>query len=66
MSLFATIIRVARDVLTLTDEVRHHNETLDKLSSELRDQDRRITRLEAAWDTAIVLSSTFRRIRGPG
>jgi len=42
--------------MKLTDEVKRVGDTLKSLSSELRDQDRRITRLEAQWDTAMQLN----------
>jgi len=36
--------------------VRRAGETLKELAQEVRDHDRRITRLEAQWDTAAMLS----------
>jgi hypothetical protein len=48
-----------REVLKLTDDVKRAGETLKEISKELREHDRRITRLEAQWDTAIKFS------RGP-
>jgi hypothetical protein len=44
-------------VLTLTDDVKRAGETLKEISKELREHDRRITRLEAQWDTAFKLSA---------
>jgi hypothetical protein len=56
MSAISDVMGVIRDAMRLTDEVKRVGDTLKSLSSELRDQDRRITRLEAQWDTAIQLN----------
>ena len=53
MSAIFEVMGVIRDAMKLTDEVKRVGETLKSLSGELRDQDRRITRLEAQWDTAM-------------
>ena len=53
MSAITDVVGVIRDAIKLTDEVKRVGETLKSLSGELRDQDRRITRLEAQWDTAM-------------
>ena len=42
----------------LTDDVKRAGEALKDISRELREHDRRITRLEAKWDTAMQLSAT--------
>jgi len=42
--------------MRLADEVRRASETLKGLTVEIRDHDRRITRLEAQWETAAMLS----------
>ena len=55
---------VIRDAMKLTDEVKRVGDTLKALSSELREQDRRITRLEAQWDTAMQFSRAP-VLRGP-
>ncbi len=49
-------IDAIKEALKLTDEVRRAGETLKELAQEVRDHDRRITRLEAQWDTAAMLS----------
>jgi phage-related minor tail protein len=56
MSAISDVMGVIRDAMKLTDEVKRVGDTLKSLSSELRDQDRRITRLEAQWDTAMQLN----------
>ena len=47
-------------MLRLTDDVKRAGEVLKGISHELREHDRRITRLEAQWDTAMQLSSVRR------
>lgn len=64
MSAIANVMGVIRDAMKLTDEVKRVGETLKSLSSELRDQDRRITRLEAQWDTAMQLNRVV-TVRAP-
>jgi hypothetical protein len=56
MSVFKDTIMAVRETLKLGDDVRRAGELLKSLSLESRDHDRRITRLEAKWDTAIELS----------
>ncbi len=56
MSAISDVMGIIRDAMKLTDEVKRVGDTLKSLSSELRDQDRRITRLEAQWDTAMQLN----------
>lgn len=53
MSAIADVMGVIRDAIKLADEVKRVGETLKSLSGELREHDRRITRLEAQWDTAV-------------
>ena len=56
MSVLTQAVEAIRDALKLTDEVRRAGETLKDIAQEMRDHDRRITRLEAQWDTAALLS----------
>ena len=53
MSAIADVVGVIRDAIKLTDEVKRVADTLKSVSHELREHDRRITRLEAQWDTAM-------------
>ena len=57
-----------REALKLADDVKRSGEMLKELSKEvrieLRDHDRRITRLEAQWQTALDLRAGPRRIEG--
>lgn len=55
MSVLTQAVEAIREALKLTDEVRRAGETLKELSQEIRDHDRRITRLEAQWETAALL-----------
>jgi uncharacterized protein YlxW (UPF0749 family) len=56
VSVLSQAVEAIREALKLTDEVRRAGETLKDLAQEIRDHDRRITRLEAQWDTAALLS----------
>lgn len=56
MSILTQAVEAIREALKLTDEVRRAGETLKDLAQEIRDHDRRITRLEAQWETAAMLS----------
>jgi len=42
--------------MRLADDVRRASEALKELTQEMRDHDRRITRLEAEWETATRMS----------
>jgi hypothetical protein len=57
MSALSEAVAAIREVLKLTDDVKRAGETLKEISQELREHDRRITRLEAQWETALKLSS---------
>jgi hypothetical protein len=56
VSILTQAVEAIREALKLTDEVRRAGETLKDLAQEIRDHDRRITRLEAQWETAAMLS----------
>lgn len=56
MSVLTQAVEAIREALKLTDEVRRAGETLKDLAQEIRDHDRRITRLEAQWETAALWS----------
>jgi len=58
MSPLTEALNAVRQVMTLTHDVKGLSEKLDKVIDELREQDRRITRLEAQWDTALKLSGS--------
>lgn len=64
MSALTDAAKAIKEVLTLTDDVKRAGELLKDVSRELREQDRRITRLEAKWDTAMQFSS-MRRLPNP-
>jgi uncharacterized protein YoxC len=59
-------ITAIRDAIRLADEVKQVGESLKGVATELRDHDRRLTRLEAKWETAVELagirSGTARRL----
>jgi hypothetical protein len=56
VSILTQAVEAIREALKLTDEVRRAGDMLKELSQEIRDHDRRITRLEAQWETAALLS----------
>lgn len=70
MSVFGEAIGAVREALKLADDVKRSGETLKELARELRDHDRRITRIEAKWEAAVELSAgrggLARRIEGEG
>lgn len=56
MSTLRDAIAALREALRLSDKVDEALRRLQEVSREVRDHDRRITRLEAQWDTAIQLT----------
>lgn len=68
MSTIGDALVAIREALRLADDVKRAGETVKEVARELREHDRRITRLEAQWDTAVALSqgtaSARRRIDG--
>lgn len=56
MTLLGQTLEAIRDAMKLTEDVRRASEDLKQLTQEIRDHDRRITRLEAQWETAALLS----------
>jgi uncharacterized protein YlxW (UPF0749 family) len=56
MSILTQAVEAIKDAMKLADEVRRAGDTLKELAQEVRDHDRRITRLEAQWETAAMLS----------
>ena len=56
MSVLSEAIEAVRQAIILADDVKRLGETLKDTAHELRDHDRRITRLEAKWDAAVELS----------
>jgi uncharacterized protein YoxC len=69
MSAVKEAITALRDALRLADEVKRVGESLSGLAQEVRDHDRRLTRLEAKWETAMELagmrSAQGRRLKPP-
>lgn len=56
MSILSQAVESIKDALRLADDVRRAGETLKNMAQEVREHDRRITRLEAQWETAAMLS----------
>ena len=66
MSVFGEAIDAIKAALKLADDGNRSGEVLKDISRELREHDRRITRLEAQWDTAMQFSAAAtRKIEGP-
>ena len=68
MSVVGEALSAIREALKLADDVKRTGEMLKELAkevrTELRDHDRRITRLEAQWQTALELRGGTRRLEG--
>jgi hypothetical protein len=56
VSVFSEAVAAVQSALKLSDELRRTSQELKDVAVELRDHDRRITRLEAQWETAALLS----------
>jgi hypothetical protein len=61
VSVFGEAIGAIKEALKLADDVKRTGETLKEISRELRDHDRRITRIEAKWEAAVELSAARSR-----
>ena len=62
MSVSREAVAAVQSALKLSDELRRTSQELKDVALELRDHDRRITRLEAQWETAALLSRKPPRI----
>jgi hypothetical protein len=60
MSVASDAVRLIKDVLKLTDDVQRAGTALHDIAHELREHDRRITRLEAQWTTALQIAALQR------
>jgi vacuolar-type H+-ATPase subunit D/Vma8 len=56
MSVLTQAVEAIKEAMKLADDVRRAGDTLKELAQEIRDHDRRITCLEAQWETATLLS----------
>jgi len=56
MSVLSEAVPAVQSALRLSDELRRTSQELKDVAVELREHDRRITRLEAQWETAALLS----------
>jgi hypothetical protein len=66
MSAVSEALKAVREALLLADKVKRTADATLELTKELREHDRRITRLEAQWDTAMQFSTrSARKIEGP-
>jgi hypothetical protein len=60
MSAIGEALAAIKEAIRLADELKRVGESLKAVAWELRDHDRRITRLEAQWDTALELTRNLR------
>jgi hypothetical protein len=56
VSVFTEAVAAVQAALKLAEDLRRTSEELKAVAVEIRDHDRRITRLEAQWETALLLS----------
>jgi hypothetical protein len=56
MSVFTEAVAAVQAALKLAEDLRRTSQELKEVAMELRDHDRRITRLEAQWETAAMMS----------
>jgi hypothetical protein len=56
MSVFTEAVAAVQAALRLSDQVRRTSEELKDVAQQVREHDRRITRLEAQWETAAMMS----------
>lgn len=65
MSAVSESLKAVREALLLADKVKRTADATLEISRELREHDRRITRLEAQWDTAMQFAvPAARKIEG--
>ena len=57
MSTLSEVLSAVREIMTLTHDVKKLWDKVDELGLDMRELDRRITRLEAQWDTALKFAS---------
>jgi hypothetical protein len=57
VSVVSEAIAAIKEALKLADEVKRTGETVKEIAHEMRDHDRRLTRLEAKWEAAVELSA---------
>jgi hypothetical protein len=57
VSVLSDAIAAIKEALKLADDVKRTGETVKEIALEMRDHDRRLTRLEAKWEAAVQLSA---------
>lgn len=61
MSAVSDALKAVKDALLLAEQVKRMAETLAAKDLEIRQLDRRVTRLEAQWDTAMAFAGQRRQ-----
>jgi RecA/RadA recombinase len=56
MSVVSDTVNALKEALKLADDMKRTGEALKDIVREMRDHDRRLTRLEAQWETAMIFS----------
>lgn len=65
MSAVSDAVSAVRSALKLADEVKAAGVAIKELSVEVREHDRRITRMEARWETAMEFSGLRKGLPKP-
>jgi hypothetical protein len=60
VSALGDAIAAIKEALRLADDVKRAGNAIREIAVEVREHDRRITRLEAQWETAMALSGQRR------
>jgi hypothetical protein len=56
MSAFGEMLNAVREMMIVTQDLKRLWQRIDELGLDVRELDRRITRMEAQWDTVLKLS----------
>ncbi len=57
MSVLGDAVAALREALKLTEDVKRIGATMKEVSIELREHDRRLTRLEAKWEAVVEMAA---------
>lgn len=63
MSVVSEALSALKEAIKLADDVKRAGEVLKDIARELREHDRRLTTLEARWETAMQLGARRTRPR---
>jgi len=57
MTVVTDAIKAIKETLKLTDDVSRAAQAVKDLAQEVRDHERRLTRIEASWETVMALAA---------